>query len=190
VWARDNWCACDACWVSPTKMSQNCDLAKLGLVGFPRKEVICEATSVAHRSESARAPNSFDQFAESLGTLLLKNQLSNVVVIRIQPDDPEPDDQDYHLARVTKKPWQLAEDGTIGQQGSYPAGTLVLKMKWYELTTMIPYGDRTYRIASAYAEEVWPVASLIQVRSSSPVQFSRQRPRGYYSSLIKLTRTY
>ena len=54
-------------------------------------------------------------------------------------------------------------------------------LQWYELIDIdSKSGKRVYQIARRYADEMWPVASLIEVKSSQPASLQRAGQRGKY----------
>jgi hypothetical protein len=189
---RDAPCGvCEHCEEHPVKMSPECVLQKLGYVGAPR-QVCIAATAAAdpqqpRRRAAAAAMSSLDDFALTIGKAE-GGWVNNVIVTKKNADDDVEDEffdvQDYYLARPVGHAFQSTDAGTIGQTGPvYPAGTWLVKMKWYEMTSFNEHGVRCYQLAKLYPELVWPVASLVRCAG---VRFSACDSRNRFSLSLSM----
>ena len=108
--------------------------------------------------------------------------LDRVAVFRVHEECPNPNNEDYYLARPIQQATQLKKTGLHGGN-KYMRGWWVTTIKWYELEAVLPNGERRYKLKKRPSKgEVFIVRGIVDVRFVRFARFERERGGRYILS--------
>ena len=151
-------CPCRKCIVHANLWSPKCELkAWCGAVKHVNMEYANSSAVVAERCGRVETLAEFAKTLTAVGPVLAR-----VHAVRVNEEDSNDAGEDYYLCRVVKQAWALSEDCFVAGN-EFPAGELVVMIKWFEFVRELPNGDREYKLQSLPPKgEVHSVVSFVR----------------------------